>query len=91
MREPTRRGDEALDALRGIAAQREHVVDPRVAQPVEDALEVVDGRVDAGQVRDRLDVELSTDAGHEVDGARAHRAPGAVRHRHECRLQLAQV
>ncbi len=64
---------------------------PCVAQPVENRAQLVDGRVDAGQVRHRLDVELVADARHQVDGARAHGAAGAVRHRDERRLELAQV
>ena len=78
-------------AFRRIAAERQHVVDPRVTQAVEDALQVVDGRVDAGQVRHRLDVELTADPRHELDRSGSHRAPCAVRHRDECRLQLAQM
>src|SRR4029077_1463897 len=78
--------DEAVDAVRGITSQGENVVDPRVAKPVENALQLLDGRVDAGQVRDRLDVQLATDAGHEVDGPCSHRSPRAVRDRHEGRL-----
>ena len=62
------------DAVRWIAAQREHVVDAGVAQPVENHAQLVDGRVDAGQMRHRLDVELAADARDQLHGARAHRS-----------------
>ena len=50
-----------------------------------------DGRVDAGQVRDRLDVQLAADTSDELHRARADRTARAVRHRHERRLELAQM
>jgi len=91
MREPAFGGNESLGAVGRIAAQREHVVDPGHAQALEDLVQIVDGRVDAGQVGDRLDVELTPDPDDQVDGAGAHRPAGAVGDRHEGRLELAQV
>ena len=78
-------------ALRRIAAQRQHVVDPAVAQPVEDGGDLVAVVPDAGEVRHRLDAVLALDPGDDVDGLLARAAAGAVGHRDEARRQIAQL
>src|SRR5580700_9195217 len=88
VREPALGGDESLGAVGRVTAQREDVVDPGATQALEDVAQIVDRRVDAGQVGDRLDVELTPDSGDQVDRPRPHRPSGAVGDRYEGGLEL---
>ena len=54
-------------ALRRVAAQREHVLDPGVAHPVQRRAQLLGRRVDAREVRHRLQAEVLLDAGDDVD------------------------
>ena len=84
-------GEKSPRAIGWVAAQRQDVVDPGAAQSIENAVELVDRRVDTGQVRNRLDVELALDAADELHRTRPHRAARAIGDRHEGGLEVAQT
>src|SRR5580693_2672978 len=75
----------------GVAAQREHVVDPGGAHLVERRAQLADGGADAREVRHRLQSVVLLDALDDLDRLRARGAAGAVGDRYERRLERAQL
>ena len=75
-RELRRRRQPALGRLelgltpRRVAAQGEDVLDPPVAEPLEDLANAVDRLPDAAQVGHRLDPMLALDRGRDLDACR---------------------
>src|SRR5262245_50506054 len=83
-------GPGELTAVRRIAAQCQHVLDPERANAIEHAAGIGPRRVHARQVRHRRQVVFALDAVHDRERLVARAATGAVRDRTEVRTQPAK-
>ncbi len=75
--EPALRLRERRFAARWIAAQREHVLDAEVAEPIEGFDDVGLGDADAREVRHRLDARIAFDAVDQIHRQSSRAAAGA--------------
>src|SRR5882762_2407761 len=93
VREPVGVGDELALAARRIAAEREHVADPGIADDAELLLQLLARGADASEVGHGLDLGVALDARHHLQRAPPRgptRAPGHADERGPERAQGAE-
>src|SRR6266850_5453825 len=93
VREPVGVGDELALAARRIAAEREHVADPGIADDAELLLQLLARGAHAGEVSHGLDLGVALDARHHLQRAPPRgpaRAPGHADERGPERAQGAE-
>ena len=88
--EPAVRFHEPAAAVRRIAAQRQDVLDPQLTRLVQHPAGLVDGRVDACQMRHRRNPELPLDPVDDRERLLARAPAGAVGDGTEVGVELSQ-
>src|SRR5215469_1966289 len=84
-------GREGRMALRWIPSEREHVLNAACRNLLQDGLQFLTGRTDAGEVSHRLDSGGSLDPRHDFESFFARGAARPVSDGNESRMQRAQL